>query len=53
MASSTLLLTGGKSGKPRLGILREKLHLDLHFVYRKQWMESKVTEYVMCQQEVF
>ena len=28
------------------GILREKLHLDLYFIYRKHGMESKITEYV-------
>ena len=29
-------LTGGKNGQPRRDILREKLNLDLYFVYRKQ-----------------
>ena len=27
--------TGGKNGKPRRGILREKIDLDLYFIYRK------------------
>ena len=45
--------TGGKNGKPRRGILREKIDLDLYFIYRKHWMESKITEYEICRQEVF
>ena len=34
------------------GVLREKRQLDLHFVYKKHWMENKIIEYVLCQQEV-
>ena len=45
-------LTGGKNGKPRRGILREKLHLDFYFVYRKHGIETKINEYVICRQEV-
>ena len=41
-------LTGGKNEKPRRGDLHEKLWLDLYFVYRKQVMEIKVIEYVIC-----
>ena len=36
-----------------VAFLREKLDLDLHFVFRKHWMESKTTEYVICPQEIF
>ena len=36
-------LTGGKNEKPKWGALHEKLRLDLYFVYRKQWMEIKIT----------
>ena len=27
-----------------VGFLREKLDLDLYFVFRKHWVESKITE---------
>ena len=33
--------------------LHEKLRLDLYFVYRKQLMEIKITEYIICRQEAF
>ena len=46
-------LTGGKNEKPRRGALLEKLLLDLYFVYRKNWMEIKIIEYVICWQEAF
>ena len=46
-------LTGGKNEKARRGALHEKLRLDLYFVYRKYWMEIKITEYVICRQETF
>ena len=39
--------------KTRWGALHEKLRLDLYFVYRKNWMETKITGYVVCQQEAF
>ena len=45
--------TGGKNEKTRRGALHEKLLLDLYFVYRKQWMEIKITECMICQQEGF
>ena len=46
-------LTGGKNEKSRLGALHEKLRLDLYFVYRKHWMETKITECMICRQEAF
>ena len=46
-------LTDGKNEKARRGALHEKLQLDLYFVYRKYWVEIKITEYVICQQEAF
>ena len=46
-------LMGGKNEKARRGALHEKLLLDLYFVYRKYWVEIKVTDYVVCQQEAF
>ena len=46
-------VTGGKNEKPRRGALHEKLRLNLYFVYRKHRMEIKITEYVICRQEVF
>ena len=46
-------LTGGKNEKPKWGALHEKLRLDLYFVYRKQWMEIKIREYVICRHEGF
>ena len=46
-------LIDGKNGKPRRGILRKKLHLDLYFVYRKHGMESKINEYVKYRQKFF
>ena len=45
--------TGGKNEKARRGGLHKKLRLDLYFVYRKYYMEIKITEYVVCQQEAF
>ena len=45
-------LTDGKNGKPRREILREKLQLDFYYVYSKHWIETKITEYVICRQEV-
>ena len=39
-------LVGGKNEKARRGPLHEKLWLGLYFVYRKYWMEIKITEYV-------
>ena len=36
-------LTVGKNKKARRGAMHEKLRLDLYFVYRKQWMEIKIT----------
>ena len=53
LAENISKLTCGKNEKPRLGVLHEKLQLDLYFVYRKHWMEIKVTEYVICRQEAF
>ena len=44
-------LTGGKNEKARWGALKKKLRLDLYFVYRKYWMENKITEYVICVQQ--
>ena len=41
-----------KNRKPRWGFLREKVYLDLYFVYRKIWMESKIIN-VLCRQEIF
>ena len=49
-------LTGGKNEKVRRGVLHEKLLdfcLDFCFDYRKQWMETEVTEYVIHRQEAF
>ena len=46
-------LTGGKNEKPRRGALHEKLRLDLYFVYKKHWMEIKISKYVICRQEAF
>ena len=47
-------LTGGKNEKARRGALHEQLRLDLHFFfYKEQWMEIKITEYVICGQEAF
>ena len=37
-------LTSGKNVKPRRGSLHEK---------RRLWLEIKLTEYVICQQEAF
>ena len=34
------------------GVLSEKLHLDLYFVYIQYWMEIKIIEKV-CPQETF
>ena len=42
-------LTGDKNEKSRPVALHEKLLLDLYFVYRKYWMEIKITENVICQ----
>ena len=52
-AVSISKLTGGKNEKARRGALHDKLWLDLCFAYRKQWMEIKITEYVICRQEGF
>ena len=41
-------LMEGKNEKARRGTLHEKLWLDLYFVYRKHWMEIKITGYVIC-----
>ena len=41
-------LTGGKNEKASREALHKKLRLDLYFVYRKYWMEIKITEYVIC-----
>ena len=52
-------LTGGENEKVRRGGgrrgggLHGKLWLDLCFVYRKQRMEIKITDYVICRPEVF
>ena len=46
-------LMGGKNEKARREALHENLRLDLYFVYRKYWMEIKITEYVICKQEAF
>ena len=46
-------LKGGKNETARREALHEKLWLDLYFFYREQWMEIKITEYVMCRQEAF
>ena len=46
-------VTVGKDEKARRGALHGKLRLDLYFVYRKQWIEIKITEYVICRQEGF
>ena len=45
--------TGGKNEKARQWALHKKLQLDLYFVYKKYYMEIKITEYVVCQQEAF
>ena len=52
-AVSISKLTGGKNEKVRRGggALHEKLWLDLCFVYRKQRMEIKITDYVICRPE--
>ena len=52
-AVNILKLTGGKNEKARRGTLHEKLRSDLYFVYRKCWMEIKITEYVIWKQEAF
>ena len=52
-AVNILKLTGGKNEKARRGALHEKLPSDLYFVYRKYWMEIKITEYVIWKQEAF
>ena len=41
-------LTVYKNENARRGTLHEKLWLDLYFVYRKHWIEIKITEYVIC-----
>ena len=46
-------LTSGKNEKAKPGALHERLRFGLYFVYRKQWMEIKITEYGICQQETF
>ena len=46
-------LAGGKNGKARREALREKLRADLYLVYRKHWLEIKITEYVICRHEAF
>ena len=46
-------VTGGKNEKARRGTLYQKRRLDLYFVYRKQLMEIKIAEYVICRQEAF
>ena len=45
--------TGGKNEKAKRGALHENLRLDLYFAYRKYWVEIKITEYVICQQNAF
>ena len=52
-AANISKLTGGKNEKSRQGASHEKLRLDLYFVYKKHWMEIKITEYGTCQQEAF
>ena len=52
-AVNILKLTCGKNEKARRGALHEKLRSDLYFVYRKYWMEIKITEYVIWKQESF
>ena len=52
-AVNTLKPTGGKNQKAWQAVLHGKPWLDLYFVYRKQWMEIKITEYVICLQEAF
>ena len=52
-AVSITKLTGGKNVKAWRGALYEKLGLDLSFVYRKHWMEIKITEHVICRKEAF
>ena len=44
-------LTGSKNEKARWGFTLKTS--DLHFVYKTHWMEIKITEYVICWQEVF
>ena len=46
-------ITSAKYEKARRGAIYEKLRLDWYFVYRKNWMEIKITKYVICQQEAF
>ena len=46
-------LTGDKNEKAWWEALHEKFRLDICFVYRKYWIEIKVTEYVIYQQETF
>ena len=43
----------GKNEIAKRGTLHEKLRLDLYFAYRKYWIESKITECVICKQEAF
>ena len=52
-AVNILKLTGGKNEKARRGKKKKKLRSDLYFVYRKYWMEIKITEYVIWKQEAF
>ena len=52
-AANISKLTGGKTEKARRGALHEKPRLDLFFIYRKHWMEIKITEYVIHRQEIF
>ena len=52
-AANISKLAGGKNEKARREALHEKLRADLYLVYRKHWLEIKITEYVICRQEAF